>query len=42
MENQMENELETGGILGFKELNSSYYKRETRLFKHAPHNTTRH
>ena len=31
MEKKMENEMETGGIYGFKELNSSYYIGETIL-----------
>ena len=32
MEKNMENETETGGIYGFKELKSSYYIGETLLF----------
>ena len=32
MEKKMENEMETGGILGFKELKLSYYIGETLLF----------
>ena len=32
MEKKMENEMETGGIWGFKGLNLSYYFRETLLF----------
>ena len=32
MEKKMENEMETGGIKGFKELNLSYYIGVTILF----------
>ena len=32
MEKKMENEMETGGIEGFKELKSSYYIEKTLLF----------
>ena len=32
MEKKMENEMETGGKKGVKELNSSYYIGETLLF----------
>ena len=32
MEKKMENEMETGGIWGFKELKLCYYIGETRLF----------
>ena len=32
MEKKMENEMETGGIEGFKELKLSYYIKETLLF----------
>ena len=32
MEKKMEDEMETGGIWGFKELESSYYIWETLLF----------
>ena len=32
MERKMENEMEAGGILGFKEVKLSYYIGETLLF----------
>ena len=32
MEKKMENEMETGGILGFKELTLSYYNGESFLY----------
>ena len=37
MEKKMENEMETGGIQGFKELKSSYYIGETLLFTFNSH-----
>ena len=37
MEKKMENEMETGGIQGFKELKLSYYIGETRLFTMYTH-----